>query len=175
MEIAIHRLDAGREADFRQLHGWCQCVGWWVPTWQGWGDRTAAENAELRAGLFARGEHDGYLLYADGAPVGWSQVGPRDRLVKLGRPPDADVWAVTCFLIAPGHRRRGLASRFLGGILDDLRRRGVRLVEAYPKPAAHDDGEMWNGPLAMFQRAGFTLVEEGRPRAVYALRLGDDG
>lgn len=172
--VEIARLDPSRRADFFRVHcdangcGWCQCVAWWVPTWDGWGERTAGENRRLRDELFDRGEYDGYLLYVDGAPAGWCQAGPRDRLAKLvrqyGRPPEPETWAVTCFQIAPSHRRRGLASRLLAEVLADLRRRGARRVEAFPKRAAEFDPlEMWTGPESLYRKAGFCPIED-RPR-----------
>ena len=107
MTFLVRRLDAATVPDFFRVHAtaegpaWCSCVAWWVPDWNGWSERTAAENRAFREELFARGEHDGYLCYDDGAPVGWCQCGPRDRLPKLlrtyGLEPDSSVWAVSCF------------------------------------------------------------------------------
>ena len=182
MNLAVHRLDDARRADFYRVHGaecgadWCRCVAWWVPTWEGWGERTAQENLALREELFDRGEHDGYLLYADGEPVGWCQVGPRDRLAKLvgqmALEPDPEVWAVTCFVVAPRLRRRGLAARLLDGVLADLRARGVRCVEAYPKRGADlDAGELWTGPEGLYARKGFREVRDAAPRPVLRLDL----
>lgn len=162
--LTVHRLDSDRRADFHAVHAgpdrWCSCVAWWVPTWDGWMDRTAEDNRELRDRLFDRGEYDGYLLYLDHHPVGWCQVGPRDRLAKLrtqlGLAPDPSTWAITCFLITAGERRRGLATHLLAGVLADLAERGVRRVEAFPRAEAPDDpAELWTGPRAMYEAAGF--------------------
>ena len=111
MDISVVPLDSSRREDFYRVHSeaneanWCYCVAWWVPTWEGWGQRTADENLTLRESLFQLGEYDGYLLYVDGEPAGWCQCGPRDRLPKLLEEyrlePDPEVWAITCFLIAP--------------------------------------------------------------------------
>ena len=108
MKREVRRLTAELVDDFFRLHseengcGWCCCVAWWVPTWEGWGDRSANENRALREKLFKQGEYDGYLLYVDDEPVGWCQVGPRDRLEKLvgqfSLAPDPSAWAITCFL-----------------------------------------------------------------------------
>jgi ribosomal protein S18 acetylase RimI-like enzyme len=177
---AVHRLDASRRADFYRVHctangtDWCFCAAWYVPTWTGWGDRTADENRQVREALFAHGEHDGYLLYVDGDPVSWCQVGPRDRLEKLvrqfGLAPDPDTWAITCFLIAPTHRRQGLAAFLLREVLVDLRARGVKRVEAFPKRGeALDALDLWNGPEAMFRAAGFAVVQDDPQRPVLAL------
>ncbi len=81
--IEVHPFEESRRPDFFRLHseangcGWCCCVAWWTPTWEGWGERTAEENLRLREALFDRGEHDGYILYLDHEPVGWCQAGPR--------------------------------------------------------------------------------------------------
>jgi len=173
----VRRLDAERRADFDRVHceangaGWCRCVAWWVPTWDGWGERTAEQNDALREELFARGEHDGYLAYLEGRPVGWCQVGPRDRLAKLVAQfelePDPDTWAITCFVVAPRHRRGGVARAMLSEVLRDLPARGARRVEAYPRAGEGlDEGEMWNGPRAMLEHAGFERVREVGPRVV---------
>ena len=110
----------------------------------------------------------------DGEPSGWCQAVPRDRLDKLrrqfARPADPETWAVTCFLIAPALRERGLASFLLGEVLGDLRRRGVRRVEAYP---ARGEGlppdDVWTGPEAMFLAAGFRIVQDDPKRPVLVI------
>lgn len=175
--MIVRRYDASQQPAFDAIHcgddGWCRCVAWWVPTWDGWAERSAAENASLRASLCARGEDDGYLAYDDaGAPIGWSQVGPRDRLEKLVRqfalPPDPTTWAITCFVIPPAARGRGVASRMLDAILADLPSRGARRVEAFPKRGQTDAGGLWNGPEPMYLRAGFTVVQDDPVRPVLA-------
>jgi GNAT superfamily N-acetyltransferase len=181
MHRQVVRFDGSRRADFFQLHsdanghGWCFCVAWWVSTWEGWGERTATENRKLRDSLCDRNEYDGYLLYVDGAPGGWCQVGPRDRLEKLVRQfqlsPDSKTWAITCFFIAPTHRRQGLASYLLEAMLEDLCTRGVKRVEAFPKRGAGDVREMWNGPELMFLEAGFKIIKDDPKRPVLMKEL----
>jgi len=185
MRSGIQRLDRERCADFRRVHArehgtdFCQCVAWWVATWEEWGGRSAEQNCRLREELFERGEFDGYIQYEDGEPIAWCQVGPRDRLAKLVRTfdlePDPTTWAITCFLVIPGHRRSGVASRLLAAVLADLPSRGARRVEAVPRrPVAGkelDELDLWNGAEQMFLRAGFELVKEGTPRALLALDL----
>jgi ribosomal protein S18 acetylase RimI-like enzyme len=189
--LTARRFAPGLEADFDALHArghspdgapgpWCHCVAWWVPTWEGWSDRSAADNRSLRAALCARGEYDGYLGYLAGAPgaVAWCQAGPRDRLVKLRsqlgleRDPHGQTWALSCFFVAPAFRRRGVAERLLHLVLADLPRRGARRVEAYPRLVAEGDDELWNGPQALFARAGFQVERRAEPRVVMTLALG---
>jgi GNAT superfamily N-acetyltransferase len=177
MTREVRRFDSACRSDFFDLHsepnggGWCNCVAWWVPTWGGWGDRTAAENRALRESLCARGEYDGYLLYVNHRPAGWCQVGPRDRLEKLAQQfdlqPDAEAWAITCFFIAKSHRRKGLASYLLHEVLSDLHERGVKRVEAFPK---RREGlgtlDLWNGPEEIFLSEGFKVWRDDPKRPV---------
>jgi ribosomal protein S18 acetylase RimI-like enzyme len=150
-------------ADEAQGRGACFCTAWWVPTWEEWKTRTAAQNRALRESLLAKGERDGYLLLDAGAVVGWCQAGPRDRLPKLlaqyGLAPDPAVHAITCFEIAPSHRGRGAAARLLAGALADLRARGVSRVQGFPRcGAALEPGAAWTGPEGLFRSAGFREV-----------------
>ena len=181
--MKVRRLTPELEDAFFAFHsnrakgrGWCFCCAWWVPTWDGWGERTALQNRELRGSLFARGELDGYLLFDEESPVGWCQVGPRDRLAKLVRQfdltPDPATWAITCFLVVPEARRHGVARALLEGVLADLPARGALRVEAFPRSGANLDAlGMWNGPAALFAAAGFEVVQAGESRDVMALEL----
>jgi GNAT superfamily N-acetyltransferase len=167
---------------FRALHseangaGWCRCVAWWVPTWDGWGERTAEENDALRRALCARGEHDGLLAFDGDEPVGWAQVGARDRLAKLvaqlERPPDPGTWAITCLLVAPARRRQGVARSLVAAAVHHARAAGADRIEAYPRSGdAVEDSDAWTGTESLFARAGFALVRAGTPRSVVALEL----
>ena len=113
--------------------------------------------------IFARGEHDGYLLLDGGRAVGWCQVGLRDRLARLvakyGLPPDPEVWAVTCFEIAPSHRGKGAAATLLRGVLENLRSRGATRVQGFPACGENlHPGHAWAGPEGLFRSAGFREV-----------------
>jgi GNAT superfamily N-acetyltransferase len=171
-----------RDAFFTLHHpangeGWCFCVAWWVASWEGWGDRSAGDNRALRDQLLAADQYDGYLAFDGERPVGWMQVGPRDRLTRLralfSLLPDPDAWAITCLLLLPAYRHRGLAHAFLAAVLDDLTRRGVRRVQAFPRVSdSLDAGEVWNGPEVLYRRAGFVLMQAGDRRRVYSKELG---
>jgi GNAT superfamily N-acetyltransferase len=171
-----------RDAFFALHHpangeGWCFCVAWWVASWEGWGDRSASDNRVLRDNLLAAGHYDGYLAFDGARAVGWMQVGPRGRLERLptmfNLAPDPDAWSITCLLLLPAYRHRGLAHAFLAAVLDDLARRGVRRVQAFPRAGgALDDGEVWNGPETLYRKAGFVLVQDGERRRVYSKELG---
>ncbi len=178
----VERFRPGLEDDFWALHnpehgcGWCYCSAWWVSEWEGWADRSAEDNRLVRQKLLDDGEYDGYLLYRGTQPIGWSQVGRRDRLAKLneqfGFTPDPGTWAITCFLIHPAFRRRGFARSLLDAILQDLPERGARRVEAYPRRnPVLDPLDLWNGPESLFLRAGFEVVQDDAVRPVLGRTL----
>jgi ribosomal protein S18 acetylase RimI-like enzyme len=181
-ERKVLRFEPGMEHDFWALHsaehgcGWCFCSAWWVPEWEGWAERTAEQNRAVREELLEKGEYDGYLLYRGGQPIGWCQVGPRDRLTKLceqfGLNPDPEAWAITCFLIHPAYRRRGFARSLLRAVLDDLPARGARRVEAYPRRGPDlDPLDLWDGTESLFLEAGFEVIQEDPVRPVLGLEL----
>ncbi len=182
MKAEVFPFAPERRGDFYTVHsnthecGWCNCVAWWTPTWHGWAKRSAADNRALRERLLEQGQYDGYLLYTDGVPAGWCQAGRRDRLPKLASAhellPDPAAWAVSCLLIVPALRGRGLARVLLAGVIDDLRRRGIQRLEAFPRRG--DDlpaEEVWTGPERLFLALGFLPERAGERRSVMALRL----
>ena len=116
----------------------------------------------------------GLVAYAAGEPVGWCAVEPRSayaRLLRNNRVPwdgrsedklDDSVWAVTCFVIRKGFRRRGVGSALAREAADFARDRGARAVEGYAMTtSAALIGELHVGTRGMFAAAGF--VEVSRP------------
>jgi ribosomal protein S18 acetylase RimI-like enzyme len=57
----------------------------------------------------------GLLAYKDGTVAGWCGLGPRSHIGRLMRSrtipviDDLQAWSVTCFVVRPAHRRRGVA------------------------------------------------------------------
>ena len=169
MNISVVPLDASHREDFYRVHseshgcGWCNCVAWWVPTWEGWGQRTVDQNRALREKLFSRGHYDGYLLYAEDRPVGWCQFGLQ---------PDPEVWAITCFLISPISRKKGLAIHLLEGVLLDLKARGISRLQAFPRRGHNlPDEDVWTGPEALYRQSGFALERDDPQKPIYCRQL----
>lgn len=180
LQLKLSRFSESNRKDFDQVictdahAGTCHCVAWWVDNWDNWSERTSEQNKALRDELCTRGEYDGYLLYVDRRVAGWMQAGPRDRLAKLVKQyelePEEGTWAVTCFVLDPKHRGKGLSTYMLHQALADMRNRGVKAVEAFPNTKAKADDELWTGPESVFQAAGFELSQKD-PGPVYRLTL----
>ena len=111
----------------------------------------------------------GLLAYVDGEVAGWIGFAPRSLLPRLERSrtiPKLDaipVWAVLCFRIRVGYRRRGVATALLAGLVDYARDHGAPGLESYPIDAGGqrlDAGFSFVGLVSMFDKAGFETVGE---------------
>lgn len=108
----------------------------------------------------------GLVAYLDGEPVGWCAVDPRSdnpRLLShvpvpwVGRnedKTDPTVWAVTCFVVRAGYRRRGISKALARGAVEFARQRGARAIEGYPNLGEHS----FQGSREAFAAAGFDEV-----------------
>ena len=81
----------------------------------------------------------------DRVAVGWAQFGPisrypRAQVIRERYPslPDSPApWVVTCLQVLPETAdRAGVAAALLGAVCDELDRRGIIAVEAYPEGVA---------------------------------------
>jgi GNAT superfamily N-acetyltransferase len=124
----------------------------------------------------------GLVAYLDGEPVGWCAVEPRSAYPRLrymrvpwrGRDEDRDdsgVWAVTCFVVRIGFRRRGISRALARATVDFARDRGARALEAYPMIVAPGQeiawlGELYVGSRNVFAEAGFVEVSHPTKRRV---------
>ena len=128
------------------------------------------------------------LAYVDGEVAGWCGFGPRPRLPRLVRSrtiptiDDQPVWAILCFNVRVGVRRRGVAAALLDGVVELARRSGAPGVEAYPidpEGGRVDVSFGYVGVTPMFERAGFQRVVETaarsdrRPRILMRRMFGD--
>lgn len=177
MSLIVKRLIKETVPDFYQVNcksndlGWCNCVAWWCG-WKEFEGRTADQNRLHREKLFQEGQYDGYLLYENGEPIGWSQCGPARRLEKLCETykldSESEAWAVTCFAIVPSARKRGLSKMFLQLMVDDMKSLGVRHILGFP---VRDSKDPWTGPEATFKATGFVLEKDDVSIPVYGIKI----
>lgn len=163
----------------------CQCQRFKVLGWV-WRDstqeqRTAMLRAQTACGDPNAADTSGLVAYVNGEPAGWVAVEPRTAYPKLrtlrvpwsGRDEDKDddgVWAVTCFVVRKGYRGRGLTYPLARATVDFARRRGARVIEAYPmitQPGREITwGEVHVGARQVFEDAGFEEVSHPTLRRV---------
>ena len=116
----------------------------------------------------------GMLAYIDDQIAGWCGFGRRHAMERLARSrtipavDDRPVWAIVCFLVRVGYRRRGVARALLQGAIDYARQHGAPALEAYPvDPEGQriDATGAYVGTVSMFEQAGFRRVIETAARS----------
>jgi GNAT superfamily N-acetyltransferase len=115
--------------------------------------------------LLSEGRIHGYLAFENDIPVGWCNAADRDsylgwipdiaRQVSLGK-----TISVLCFAIAPGYRGQGLSLAILERVVEEAKAQGYTAVEGYPRIQKDREPYDFNGPLRLFDKAGF--VETAR-------------
>lgn len=152
--------------------------GCWCQYWrQAAGDYSRGAHGSGRSLLRAQLDDDpppGLLAYVQDEVAGWVGFGVRPRLERLVRSrtipaiDDKPVWAIVCFLIRVGYRRRGVAAALLDGVVDLARRSGAPGVEAYPVDPEGGRVDVtfgYVGFTSMFERRGFRRVLETDARS----------
>jgi GNAT superfamily N-acetyltransferase len=144
-------------------------------------ERAARLRAQTNAGRPDAAGTSGLIAYLDDEPAGWCAVEPRSAyfgLARVYRVPwegrtedrsDPSIWSVTCVLVRPGFRKRGIAHALAAGAVDHARANGARALEAYPMRT--ETGEVtWDeihvGAESIFAAAGLTEVSRPGKRRV---------
>jgi GNAT superfamily N-acetyltransferase len=185
LTIQFHPLTADRWPDFEALFGergacgGCWCMFWRLGRTQFNRQKGEGNKGAMKA-IVESGGVPGILAYANGEPIGWCAVAPRETYSALERsrvlkPVDASaVWSISCFFIAKPYRRKGFSVQLLRAAVDFVRARGGRIVEGYPVEAKKKqaDAFVWTGSGSAFVKAGFTEVarrSETRPIMRYTI------
>jgi GNAT superfamily N-acetyltransferase len=187
--IAIVPANAAAPEDLAAIFGArgdparCQCQ-WFKVRHADWRsvpreERAMRFRAQTNCGHPDAAETSGLVAYVDGEPVGWCAVEPRTAYPRLrdtrvpwvGRsedPSDPGVWAVTCFVVRTGFRRRGISRALARATVGFARDRGARALEGYPmltEPGKEVTwGELYRGSRSIFADAGFAEVSRPFPR-----------
>lgn len=169
VRLVFHPLTPERWEDLVALFGergacgGCWCM-WWRLKRSEFEERKGARNKRAMKRIVESGEVPGILAYADGEPVGWCAVAPRESYPVLQRSrtlkpiDDQPVWSITCFFVARSYRRRGVSGRLVKAAVTHARKRGARIIEGYPvepKKGRMPDAFAWIGLPSMFREAGF--------------------
>lgn len=138
---------------------------------------TPDQRRDLMLARIEAGPPPGLLLWAEGVPEGWMQIGPRALVPEWNNPrrsstplPDAPaddpaVWAITCFFIRSKARGRGLSHALVAAGIDFARASGARLLEASPMDRAKQSKSigLFVGSTSVFEKAGFATVARQKP------------
>lgn len=142
--------------------GGCWCMGFHP---EGLGGN-AEEHRAAKERLTRTGTVHQVLVYADGACVGWCQFGTPAELptIKNRKAYEKDLealpsWRIGCLFTGSRHRERGVARVAVTAVLEEIRRAGGGLVEAYPEQVADRKPQrgayLHTGPESLFEELGF--------------------
>jgi GNAT superfamily N-acetyltransferase len=172
-DVECHPATPDRWPDLETLFGprgatgGCWCMYWRLPRAEFSAQKGKGTKAALQH-LVESGEIVGLLAYAQGQPVGWCAVAPREsypvleRSRILKRVDAAPVWSVVCFFVSKAFRGKGVTTVLLQAAVEYAREHGARIVEGYPiepKTPRIPTVFAWTGLASAFQQAGFVEVE----------------
>jgi GNAT superfamily N-acetyltransferase len=147
----------------------CWCMYWRIgPEYH---KRPREKNKSAFYGIVKQGPPPGLLAFDGERPVGWCQLTPRKDLSWLKRKPalvpvdEAPVWAVSCFYVRGGYRRRGIMAALITEALKIAKRANAPALEAYPVDTAQPDStsNVFTGTVSTFRRLGFRTVARHLP------------
>ena len=122
--LDFHPLTPERWQDLEVLFGprgacgGCWCM-WWRLKRSQYEKQKGPGNRRALKKIVDSGEIPGLLAYADGQPIAWCSVGPREaystleRSRILKRVDDKPVWSVVCFVVAKSFRHKGVSTALL--------------------------------------------------------------
>jgi len=137
---------------------------WWRLKRSEFAERTGQKNKRAMRRIIDSGHVPGLMVYADGNPVGWCSVAPREtypaleRSRTLKRINDEPVWSVVCFFVGKPFRSKGLMSSLLEAAVRYAKERGAKIIEGYPvepKERRMSGSEGFTGLVPAFTRRGF--------------------
>ena len=165
---------------------WCRFFAFTGPDWSA--STPEQRKIQLRDKFDGGAPAPGVLAFRGGNPVGWCAVEPRGcypRILRskvlsaagpeVARDPGGNrVWSVSCFVVAAGQRRTGVARALLAAAVGHAFAHGAEVVEGYPVDPAQrpkaGPADLYHGTLGLFLAAGFDVVSDAVPgRAVVRL------
>lgn len=175
MKLTIRPLTPDLWPAFEDLFGKTgACNGCWCMYWRigsTYTKRPREKNkADFRA-IVKRGPPPGLLAFDGDLAVGWCQLTPRaalpilDRARFTRRVDDAPVWAISCFYIRPGYRKRGVSAALIDAAMKAARRAKAPAIEAYPVDTTETKSasSLYTGKWSTFARAGFETIARPAP------------
>lgn len=142
--------------------GGCWCMGFHP---EGLGG-TAAEHREVKERHTREGTVHQVLVYDGPAAVGWCQFGSPVELSNIKNQKaygkglvELPTWRIGCIFTGSKHRGKGVARAAVTAVLEEIRRAGGGVVEAYPEQVVDRPPQrgayLHTGPESLYEDLGF--------------------
>ncbi|MBY9008391.1 MAG: GNAT family N-acetyltransferase [Candidatus Lokiarchaeota archaeon] len=131
-----------------------------------WKKATKEQNRNATKILIKKEKMKGLLAFVNSKPVGWCNVNSKDAYKKTPIDSESEdtlegkIASIVCFLIAPAHRKKGIARKLLKHAIKTLKEEDFTSIEAYPRKGDLSDAHSYHGPVSLFDSEGFIVVEE---------------
>ena len=110
----------------------------------------------------------GYLAYDGDQSIGWCNAADTEsysgfvpefaKKITCGK-----TISIVCFEIAPEYRGMGIASAFIDRVCNDAKTNGYVAVEGYARLSEERNDFDYQGPVRLYQKAGFVeAAREGK-------------
>ena len=130
--------------------------------------------------MLAEEKIHGYLAFDGAVSIGWCNAGDMDSYLinDFGFIPDfarqdkyGKTMSVVCFAIAPEYRGKGVAAALLERVCADAKAKGFTAAEGYAKVQKDRVYYDYNGPIRLYEKAGFVEVARHDGRVVMRKEL----
>lgn len=138
-----------------------------------WENSTAEENRESAIRRIDQGIMKGFIAYQDGKPVGWCHANLKKDIAAYREVAGCEDAIIACFVIAPNHRRQGIATKLMSEVICQFREAGYDSIEAYPVKGTNRTDSNYHGFLPMYGKAGFRIIGEDERYFTVKLDLKD--
>ena len=123
------------------------------------------------AEMLNKNKIQGYLAYDEELSIGWCNAAEIEsyscfvpefaRGITCGK-----TVSIVCFEIAPEYRGLGIASAFIDKVCSDAKINGYAAVEGYANISDKRNDFDFQGPLRLYQKAGFVEVAREKGQVV---------
>lgn len=110
----------------------------------------------------------GYLYYDCGKVMGWLNANDKTMFPTLkAKEAPGEVLALMCFVVAPGSRGQGVASKLLEYSIIDARQKGFKAIEGRASLSATTMAGLHHGPKGLYEKLGFRIEGKYRNQLIY--------
>ena len=145
----------------------CYCQFYHFPgSIKEWGETTKEQKRKASEKLILEEKMKGFLAYVNNQPVGWCNVNNKEAYSSIPYEEESEeimkdkIASVVCFVIAPSYRKKGVARFILQKAIINLREKGFKWLESYPRKGELSDAHSYHGPISLYTSEGFFVFNE---------------
>jgi GNAT superfamily N-acetyltransferase len=135
----------------------CYCTYYFQPKPENYA-KERPKKRDYAIWLIHNGFMQGYMAYEDTKVIGWCNANRKDRFTRLmeeKQDREEKIKSIVCFLVEKQYRNKGVATALLKQVIDDARKEGFAIIEAYPNKESKSEYRNYHGAYEMYMSHGF--------------------